>query len=185
MTGITKFKYGRKNEKDCGRSSKMTPSCKWPIPSPVAIEGPRGKFARPRLPEVSLNPSGPSNEYPRTIHQTDFHTFPSKICCEKSIFPSPIILLILIGFSLDDVLILLRENSCWSPLLRKGLSWLIWWTSWMLSHFSAFISIKFIAWLIWDCWNAAGSKLKAINLKGGKKPSAHLGYQRDQNQKWK
>ena len=29
--GITKFKYERKNEKDSGRSSKMTPSCKWPI----------------------------------------------------------------------------------------------------------------------------------------------------------
>ena len=31
LTGITKFKYERKNEKDSGRSSKMTPSCKWPI----------------------------------------------------------------------------------------------------------------------------------------------------------
>ena len=29
--GITKFKYERKNEKDSGRSSKMTPYCKWPI----------------------------------------------------------------------------------------------------------------------------------------------------------
>ena len=29
--GITKFTYERKNEKDSGRSSKMTPSCKWPI----------------------------------------------------------------------------------------------------------------------------------------------------------
>ena len=29
--GITKFKFERKNEKDSGRSSKMTPSCKWPI----------------------------------------------------------------------------------------------------------------------------------------------------------
>ena len=29
--GITKFKYERKNEKDSGGSSKMTPSCKWPI----------------------------------------------------------------------------------------------------------------------------------------------------------
>ena len=28
---ITKFKYERKNEKDSGRSSKMKPSCKWPI----------------------------------------------------------------------------------------------------------------------------------------------------------
>ena len=54
---------------------------KWPIPSPVALEGPRAKFARPRLPEVSLHPLSPSNEYPRTIHQTDFHTFPSKISC--------------------------------------------------------------------------------------------------------
>ena len=31
LSGITKFKYERKNEKDSGRSSKMTPSCKWPI----------------------------------------------------------------------------------------------------------------------------------------------------------
>ena len=89
-------------------------------------------------------------------------------------FPLVIDLLILIAFSVDGVLILLRENSCWSPLWRKGLSWLIWWTSWILSHFSAFISIKFIAWLIWDCWNAAGSKLKAINPKGGGKTRCPL-----------
>ena len=31
LAGITKFKYERKNEKDCGRSSEMTPTCKWPI----------------------------------------------------------------------------------------------------------------------------------------------------------
>ena len=31
LAGITKFEYERKNEKDSGRSSKMTPSCKWPI----------------------------------------------------------------------------------------------------------------------------------------------------------
>ena len=31
LSGITKFKYERKNEKDSCRSSKMTPSCKWPI----------------------------------------------------------------------------------------------------------------------------------------------------------
>ena len=31
LAGITKFKYEKKNEKDSGRSSKMTPSCKWPI----------------------------------------------------------------------------------------------------------------------------------------------------------
>ena len=31
LCGITKFKEERKNEKDSGRSSKMTPSCKWPI----------------------------------------------------------------------------------------------------------------------------------------------------------
>ena len=29
LAGITKFKYERKNEMDFGRSSKMTPSCKW------------------------------------------------------------------------------------------------------------------------------------------------------------
>ena len=27
----TKFKYERRNENDSGRSSKITPSCKWPI----------------------------------------------------------------------------------------------------------------------------------------------------------
>ena len=31
LAGITKFKYEKKNEKDSGRSSNMTPSCKWPI----------------------------------------------------------------------------------------------------------------------------------------------------------
>ena len=29
LSGITKLKYKRKNEKESG--SKMTPSCKWPI----------------------------------------------------------------------------------------------------------------------------------------------------------
>ena len=31
LTGATKFKYEKKNEKNSGRSSKMRPSCKWPI----------------------------------------------------------------------------------------------------------------------------------------------------------
>ena len=31
LTGITKVKYERRNEKDSGRRSKITPSCKWPI----------------------------------------------------------------------------------------------------------------------------------------------------------
>ena len=31
LAGITKFKCERKNEKNSGRSSKMTPSSKWPI----------------------------------------------------------------------------------------------------------------------------------------------------------
>ena len=31
LAGITKFKYEKKNEKGSGRSSKMTPSYKWPI----------------------------------------------------------------------------------------------------------------------------------------------------------
>ena len=31
LAGITKFKYEKKNEKDSVRSSKMTPSFKWPI----------------------------------------------------------------------------------------------------------------------------------------------------------
>ena len=35
LAGITKFKYERRNGKDSGRSSKMTPSCKWPIASEV------------------------------------------------------------------------------------------------------------------------------------------------------
>ena len=30
LAGITKFEYERKNEKDSGRSGKMTSSCKWP-----------------------------------------------------------------------------------------------------------------------------------------------------------
>ena len=39
LTGITKFKSERKNEKDSSHSSKMTPSCKWPIvTSPLARE---------------------------------------------------------------------------------------------------------------------------------------------------
>ena len=33
LAGINKFKYEKKNEKDSGRSSKMTPSCKSPINS--------------------------------------------------------------------------------------------------------------------------------------------------------
>ena len=31
LTGITKFEYERKNKKNSGHSSKMMPSCKWPI----------------------------------------------------------------------------------------------------------------------------------------------------------
>ena len=31
LAGITKYKYERKNEKNSGRSSKMTSSCRWPI----------------------------------------------------------------------------------------------------------------------------------------------------------
>ena len=31
LTGAFKFKYEKKNEKNSGRNSKMTPSCKWPI----------------------------------------------------------------------------------------------------------------------------------------------------------
>ena len=30
LAGATKLKYERKNEKDSGRNSKMTSSCKWP-----------------------------------------------------------------------------------------------------------------------------------------------------------
>ena len=29
--GLPKFKYQRKKEEDSGRTSKMTPSCKWPL----------------------------------------------------------------------------------------------------------------------------------------------------------
>ena len=32
---MTKFKYERKNEKDSGRSSKMTPLCQWPVQSNI------------------------------------------------------------------------------------------------------------------------------------------------------
>ena len=35
LAGVIKFKYERKNEKDSGRSSKMTPSCKLPIVSTI------------------------------------------------------------------------------------------------------------------------------------------------------
>ena len=35
LAGITKFKFERRNEKNCGHSSKMTPSCKWPIAADV------------------------------------------------------------------------------------------------------------------------------------------------------
>ena len=35
--GITKCKYERKNDKDSGRSSKMTSLCKWPIRSTTQI----------------------------------------------------------------------------------------------------------------------------------------------------
>ena len=31
LAGINEFKYERKNEKDSGHGSKMTPSCKWTI----------------------------------------------------------------------------------------------------------------------------------------------------------
>ena len=31
VTGTTKFKYEKKTQKNSGRSSKMTPSCKWTI----------------------------------------------------------------------------------------------------------------------------------------------------------
>ena len=33
LAGITKYNYGKKNEKDSGRICKMTPSCKWPMAS--------------------------------------------------------------------------------------------------------------------------------------------------------
>ena len=36
LAGITKFKYEKKNEKDSGRSSKMTPLCKWSIGNPIS-----------------------------------------------------------------------------------------------------------------------------------------------------
>ena len=41
LTGITKFKYEKKTEKNSGRSSKMTTSCKWPIRNQIktAING--------------------------------------------------------------------------------------------------------------------------------------------------
>ena len=53
------------------------------------------------------------------ILQTDLHTFPHRISWEnlfkdQSIFPWVIILFILINFSFYYVLILLRENWCWS-----------------------------------------------------------------------
>ena len=42
LTGATKFKYEKKNEKNSGRSSKMTPSCKSGLllksPCPTSIQ---------------------------------------------------------------------------------------------------------------------------------------------------
>ena len=38
LAGIAKFKYEKKNEEDSGRSSKMTPSYKWPIEITVITE---------------------------------------------------------------------------------------------------------------------------------------------------
>ena len=37
FAGITKFKYEKKNEKDSGRSSKMTPSSKWPVVAQASV----------------------------------------------------------------------------------------------------------------------------------------------------
>ena len=39
LTGATKVKYEKKTEKNSGRSSKMTPSCKWPIRSMKVFYG--------------------------------------------------------------------------------------------------------------------------------------------------
>ena len=39
LIGITEFKYERKNEKGSGRSSRMTPSCKWSIESSLSKWG--------------------------------------------------------------------------------------------------------------------------------------------------
>ena len=52
LSGITKFKYEKKSEKDSGRSSKMTPSCKWPFIS----------FSGYKLPS-SFNHKSPSEFY--------------------------------------------------------------------------------------------------------------------------
>jgi len=44
LAGITKFKYEWENEKDSGRSSEVTPSCKWLIFSFFHFESSSIKF---------------------------------------------------------------------------------------------------------------------------------------------
>ena len=44
LAGITKFKYEREDENDYGRSSEVTPSCKWLIFSFFHFEGSSIKF---------------------------------------------------------------------------------------------------------------------------------------------
>ena len=60
------------------------------------------------------------------ILQTDLHTFLLRIV-ERIWFmiPVPLImnLVILVTFTLDDLLMLLGENRCWSLLGPKGLKW--------------------------------------------------------------
>ena len=55
LAGATKFEYERKNEKDSGRSSKMTPLCKWPIKMPFTNQALRSLF---HMQNISCGGSG-------------------------------------------------------------------------------------------------------------------------------
>ena len=61
---MTKYKYERKNEKDSGRSSKMTPSCTWPIViTPSELARHFGLGEREGWTELPSNPSPVSREF--------------------------------------------------------------------------------------------------------------------------
>ena len=55
LAEATKFEYERKNEKDSGRSSKMTPLCKWPIKMPFTNQALRSLF---HMQNISCGGSG-------------------------------------------------------------------------------------------------------------------------------
>ena len=60
LAGITKFKCERKNQKNSGRSSNMTPSCKWPpksslLPcSPLVLVGVFNRTCRATVKKIRV-----------------------------------------------------------------------------------------------------------------------------------